>query len=131
MLFRMLSSFHIALSGLQAASTRLAVSAGNVANMTARRPLEADGNAPGLYRPQRTIQTSTVGGGTQASTAAIEPAQLAIADPNSPTGQAAVPNVDLGREAVEQIQAELSYKANAAIIRTAWDMEKSLLDMFA
>jgi len=127
----MISSFNIALSGLQAASTRLAVSAGNVANVTARRPLDADGNATGLYQPQRTVQTSTIGGGTQATAAAITPAHQPIADPTSPTGLAAVPNVDLGHEAVEQIQAELSYKANAAIIRTAWDMEKTLLDMFA
>ena len=54
MLFRMLSSFHIALSGLQAASTRLAVSAGNVANITARRPLDADGNP--------TLETQDAGG---------------------------------------------------------------------
>lgn len=40
-------------------------------------------------------------------------------------------NVDLAKEAVEQVQAKVAFKANAEVIRTANDMTGVLLDMLA
>jgi flagellar hook protein FlgE len=37
--------------------------------------------------------------------------------------------VDLAREAVEQVSAKTDFKANAAVIRTADEMTGALLDM--
>lgn len=39
--------------------------------------------------------------------------------------------VDLAKEAVEQVQAKVAFKANAEVIRTANDMTGMLLDMLA
>ncbi len=38
-------------------------------------------------------------------------------------------NVDLAREAVEQVSAKVAFKANAAVIRSANEMMGELLDM--
>ena len=40
-------------------------------------------------------------------------------------------NVDLAKEAVEQVQAKVAFKANAAVIRSANEMTGVLLDMLA
>ncbi|MBO9710842.1 MAG: flagellar hook protein FlgE [Caulobacter sp.] len=40
-------------------------------------------------------------------------------------------DLDLGREAVEQVSAKTDFKANAAVIRTADEMTGALLDMIA
>jgi len=40
-------------------------------------------------------------------------------------------NVDLAKEAVEQVQAKVAFKANAEVVRTANDMTGVLLDMLA
>jgi hypothetical protein len=40
-------------------------------------------------------------------------------------------NVDLAKEAVEQIEAKVAFKANAEVIRTADKMTGVLLDMLA
>jgi flagellar hook protein FlgE len=39
--------------------------------------------------------------------------------------------VDYGHEAVEQITAKHEFSANLAVIRTADDMQQSLLDLIA
>ncbi len=120
----------IALSGIQAAATRLQVSAGNVANATARGEAPADGGeAQGLYRPGEVVQTAAANGGTEAKTRPVEPAHITVPDPNSDSGTAAVPNVDLAKEVAEQAISEVAYKANAEVLRTVGELERTLLDI--
>ncbi len=97
-------AFSIALSGMNAATLRISNSAHNVANMTTEN-----------FRNRRTVQTASEGGGTAAHTQVDrEPAQ-----------------VDLAREAVDQMVASSQFKANARTIATALDVRGSVLDLFA
>ncbi len=121
---------NIALSGLQAAATRLQVSAANVANLTARGEAPADGGeAEGLFKPGHVVQTATANGGTAAKVRPVEPAHVLIPDPNRESGVAAVPNVNLANELVQQTIAETSFKANAAVLRTVDEIEETLLNI--
>lgn len=94
----------IALSGMQSAQTRVAVSAHNVANLL------TDG-----FRPQRAVQTSSAAGGSQASVATA----------------AAPEPVSLDQEIVDQIVAKSQYKASARVLGISADMRGSLLDLLA
>jgi flagellar basal-body rod protein FlgC len=74
----MSSVLSIAVSGMQAAATRLQVSARNVANVRSAGALpDAQGNyaadAPRAYVPSRVDQVDLSGGGTQAVVSNIAP----------------------------------------------------------
>ena len=122
----------IALSGLQAAAKRLQVTASNVANMANRADVAADGTvAAGLFRPAQVQQVAAAGGGTEAVVQAVEPAFHIVPDPSRDGGRVAMANVDLAQQTVEMILAKSAYRANAAIIRTAEEMDDVLLDIKA
>lgn len=126
----MIAVFDIALSGARAAVRRLEVSATNVANVRSSAEISAD-RQPGanLYRPQRIEQTSQAGGGVSTETRPVEPAYSLV--PDLDRGLAAIPNVNLVHEAVEQRLALRAYQANLSVIRTADEVQKSLLDATA
>lgn len=89
-----------ALSGVQAAQTRLNASANNVANA------QTEG-----YRRERVDQTPQDAGGVQAS-----------------VSKAPEPGVDLAAELVEQKMAVYAFKANLQVIQTDAAMAGRLLD---
>ncbi|KPF69944.1 hypothetical protein IP84_03440 [beta proteobacterium AAP99] len=93
-----------ALSGLNAASLRMAASANNVANM----------NTPGYRRlgvEQAALpSSSTQPGGVAASVT-----------------QASEPGVELTEEVVEQKMALYSFKANVLVLQTQDEMQRALL----
>lgn len=92
----------IALSGMQSAGTRVAVSAHNVANLLT-----------GDFRPQRALQTSLPSGGARVS---VE--------------QSAGPErVSLAREVVGQMQAGVQYSASARVFQVGADMRGQLVDL--
>ena len=94
----------IALSGIQSAQTRLAVSAHNVANL-----LTED------FRPQRVEQTQMSSGGSRAR-----------------VQQARHPEpVSLEREIVSQIQAKTAYTASGSVFSVGAELQGALLDIFA
>lgn len=93
----------IALSGMQSAQTRVAVSAHNVANL-----LTED------FRPQRAVQTSLASGGSEARVERRpDPAPVSLA-----------------REVVGQIQASTQYSASARVFAVGAEMRGTLLDLF-
>ena len=94
----------IGLSGMQSASTRVAVSAHNVANL-----LTED------FRPQRALQSSLAGGGSEA---AVQ---------TSPTPEP----VDLDQEMIDQIVSKVQFKASARVVDVGLEMRGSLLDILA
>lgn len=94
----------IALSGMRSASTRLAVSAHNVANLLTEG-----------FRPQRVTQTTQVSGGAQAS--------VGTAPSTEP--------IALEREVVDQIQARTQFEGSARVLGAHVEMLGSLLDVFA
>jgi flagellar basal-body rod protein FlgC len=130
----------IAISGMQAAATRLQVSANNVANVQSAGTLpDEQGNYPDgatrAYVPQQVDQVDLSGGGTQAIVRDVSPSYVPTYDPGSPDanaeGQVAHPKVDLTEEAIQQLVARYTYAANARVV-TAYDqMAKSLFDIKA
>jgi flagellar basal-body rod protein FlgC len=134
----MTSALSIAASGMAAASFRLEVSAGNIANMLSTGPLPtATGPSatshPPAYVPLRVNQVAVAGGGTAATAVPVSPSSVPAYDPTAPyadqNGMVAAPNVDPANEFVQQITARYSFALNAAVVRTDEKMFKSLLDI--
>src|SRR5215471_5344553 len=95
----------IALSGLNAASLRLQVSANNVANAYSAGPLPgspASGSYPDAYTPERVNQGDLGGGGLRATIGAVSRATVAVSDPSAPyadgEGMVGMPKVDFASE---------------------------------
>lgn len=105
-----MSSFASSLSGLNAASWLVAVSAGNVAN------LNSDG-----YRAKRVEFAADAQGGVQ-----VQAPTESQAEP-SPGGS----NVDLATEMVNLMVASTYFKANVVAIRTQGQVLGAALDLKA
>lgn len=130
----------IALSGLNAASLRLQVSASNVANAQSTGALPnanstAPAGSPQAYAPLEVVQSASVSGGVQTSVTTVTPSTTAVFDPQASfanqDGLVAAPNVDLAQEFVDQLLASYSYAANAIVLKTDDRMTQSLLDITA
>jgi flagellar basal-body rod protein FlgC len=130
----------IALSGLNAASRRLQVSASNVANAQSTGAVpNANGTvpagAPQAYAPLQVVQSASAGGGVQTSVTTVTPSTTTVFDPQASfanqDGLVAAPNVDLAQEFVGQLLASYSFAANAAVLRADDRMTKSLIDITA
>lgn len=123
-------------AGLQAASLRLSASASNVANVRTTGALPAEpGGRSGAYTPVDVVQTATEGGGVSARLAERLPAYSPSYEPSSPIANAdglvAAPNVDLVGEVTSQIMATAAFEANAAAMRAAREMARTVLDIGA
>ncbi|MCZ4315472.1 flagellar basal body protein [Comamonadaceae bacterium G21597-S1] len=90
----------IALSGMQAAQTRLRAAAHNVAN------LSTDG-----FRRQEVQQSARSQGGVRADVV-----------------RSSVPGPDLVRDTVERLQAKNAFMANLAVFKTSDTLAGALLD---
>ena len=130
----------IALSGMNAATRRVEVSASNIANVMSTGALpNADGTvpagAPRAYAPLEVVQTESAGGGTQTTVTTAKPSTTAVSDPQAPfanqNGLVAAPNVDLAQELVGQMIASYSFAANAAVMKADAQMNKALLNIMA
>jgi flagellar basal-body rod protein FlgC len=130
----------IALSGLNAASRRLQVSASNVANAQSTGAVpNANGTvpagAPQAYAPLQVVQSASAGGGVQTSVTTVTPSTTTVFDPQASfanqDGLVAAPNVDLAQEFVGQLLASYSFAANVAVLKTNDQNTKSLLDITA
>lgn len=122
-----------ALSGLNASSTRMGVSANNVANVHSTTRVE-DGKLSNIpYSPQTVSAESLKEGGVKASVQDISKPSVPFFDPDSPVadenGIVQTPNVDFITETVEQIRATTAYKASLAVMRREDAMTQSLLNI--
>lgn len=108
----MLSVQSIVTSGMRAQSTRLAVSAHDVANVS------TDG-----HEAQRTVLEGRADGGV---TASVESEGAPVARDGAGV---MLSTTSLSTEAVEQISAQRAFEANVAVLRAADDMDRSLLDI--
>ena len=126
-------NFYSSVSGLQAQSKRLAVSANNVANMSTVGTPGVSGGENAVYKPQEVIQTTTAGGGVRAETRPVEPASVPVYAPQNPKADAQgiveLPNVSLETEFSNQLLAKRAYQANVSVIRTQDEMLSTLLDI--
>ena len=128
----------IAVSGLNAATLRLQVSANNVANALSDGPLPSSKDAasfPRAYVPLRVDQIDTVGGGTSATIGTISQSYVSTFDPIAPyadgNGMVATPNVDLAGEIIQQILARYTFAANAQVVRADMQMTAALFKITA
>ena len=104
-----ISALTTAISGLRAASKRADAAAGNIANL----------DTPG-YRTAD-VRTTTLRAASGLDGGAGVQAQIIAGDEG----------VDLAREAVRLIEAELAYGANAAVFRTAEELSREAIDLTA
>lgn len=127
-----------ALSGLQAAQTRLGVSANNVANQrsVAAESLEGptrDAAGNRLFQPQRVVAESAPGGGVRAQVQPVDPPSVQQFRPEAADADAEGlvnrPNIDLVGERVTQIQAQRAFEANLRSIEVADALAGDLLDI--
>jgi flagellar basal-body rod protein FlgC len=129
----MIGAISTALTGLFAATKRVEASASNIANASSAGSL--DPAAPVQpYQALTTVQTSTESGGTSATNIPKTPGIVNAYAPDSPfanaKGEVGVPNVDLAEEAVNLKIAEITYKANISVLKTADEMSDALLNTF-
>lgn len=127
-----------ALSGLLAASRREEVTANNIANLRSRGAPRGSADATAedgtpLFRPGQTVDSSVAGGGVRSTAVGIDPTSIQQYEPDSPDaneqGVVDRPNVDLGQQLTNQLVAQRAFEANLKVVRTADDLEKSLLDI--
>ena len=136
------AAMNIAVSGMLVASTGLAASASNLANLESAVPVPATSPqqqvapAPGsVYQPVAVTQTAQPDGGVRASVTPSLPSYALAYDPSAPyanmQGMVAEPNIDPAQQTVNLMTASLAYRANIATFKTAQRMEKTLLDAMA
>ena len=127
------SIIQTAVSGLLAQSRAVGNAAGNIANSRTVGPIPEAGEAP-PFQPIDTEFSST-SGGVQALNVARDPAFSTVFLPDSADANAegliAAPNVSLEEELINTQVAALSYKANAAVLRTAADIADETLEILS
>ncbi len=122
----------IAISGLDAAATRLGVAANNLANARSTAIATAKGEILGdVYRPQRVAQSTRANGGVTTTVVPVTPSHFIATDAASPTGFSAIPNVDIGAELVNLTMAASSYKAAAALLSVEAEISDALIDILS
>lgn len=126
--------FQIAVSGLNAQSTRVSVAAANIANARSvgvNPAPDADNSA--AYTPQRVQQISAADGGVRTDTLSVSPPSIPVFDPGNPDadaqGVAFLPNVSLEAEFVDLLQASAAFQANLKVIQTQDELLGSLVDI--
>ncbi len=126
----------IALSGLNAATTRVAVASNNIVNARSLGATDKPGDTvaakSGGFRPQRVDQVSNGQGGALALTRGIDPASFQSFEPGSPeadaNGVVPRPNVSLENQFMEITLAKRAYQASIRVIEVADAMLSELID---
>jgi len=131
----MMQAIKIALTGMTAATKRANTSASNIANInTTSTPEDGTGKVTTGFYAQRTINEPSQHGGVVAKSSPQNPSHTLLYDPSSPQanaeGQVAFPNVSLAEDIVQMSLAKHAYEANVNVMKTAFEMEKSMLDSF-
>ena len=128
----MIAPIAAALSGALAQSERVGAAAANLANQSSAGALSG---RPAAYRAVGTGTVAQAGGGTLAVTRPVTPATLPAYDPSASYADARglvdTPNVDSGKELLTLISAELAYKTNLKVVRTADEMTRQALNLTA
>ncbi len=130
--------FSIAVSGMNAAATRLKNAATNLVNVSSTGKLPTtEGEKATSYQPTDVISISKSVGddkfGVSTKTIDRDPAYYPMMDPQSPDanekGLVAAPNVDVVGEILNMKLAEIAYGASAKAILVEKRNEETLLDV--
>jgi len=116
----MSSAMGIALSGLRAFETKLAVNANNIDNVN------TDG-----FKKSRVNMQETAEGGVQVTLSQVNLPGF-LAGINEQTGKPIESsNVDLAEEMVEQVITRYAFEANTITLKIADEMQQTLLDILS
>ncbi len=122
-----------ALSGLNAAATRIGVSANNIANQQTTRTVENGQSVNKPYVPQEVVQTASNQGGVATSLRDVSPPSVPAFAPDNPAagedGLVQLPNVNLAEQVANQLRGVDAYKSNLNVIKRTDEMTQSLLDI--
>jgi flagellar basal-body rod protein FlgC len=134
----MSSILSIAVSGLNDAIARVANAANNIVNSSSIGALPTATSGYTGFNPQDVVSISVAGPqgqgglGVTDTTAPRNPEYTTESDPQSPDANAeglvGAPNVDLNSELIASKEAQITYGANAKVIKVYDEMEQSLLD---
>lgn len=123
------------ISGLRAAERRLEVSANNIANFRSTTALEDGVLTERPFQPSQVLQTSESPVGTRAYTSPLDPAIIPSFEPDSiaanENGIVELPNVDLAREAVNNISAKHAFQANLNTLKLSEEVLKNVINIIA
>lgn len=111
--------YGVALSGLNAASARIGVSANNVANSTTED-----------FQAKQATARPLDGGGVVVDVKTKNPATVP-APALGGEGTVQLPNVSLEQEVVNQVSASYDFKANLKVLEVQKELDKALLDIQA
>lgn len=130
----MTSVFGIALSGLNAAAKRFAVSANNTANVDSTKQYNNGQLVNEPYHAQQAYTlSSSLGGVYKVEVKDAYPPTKTVFNPNAENadenGASQVPNVDIANEMILQRVASYDFKANLKSIQAHDNMLKNLLDI--
>ncbi len=129
--------FSTAITGLNQAKQRLLNAAENISNVqsTGKLPTEIGGRATSYYPTDVITLSNNIGDnhlGVRTEVFERSNPYTVMMDRDSvdanEDGLIAAPNIDLTKEIVDSIMAELAYKANAKVIGVEKAMEETLLD---
>jgi flagellar basal-body rod protein FlgC len=129
----MFNTLDMAVGGLQAQRTRMDVIAGNVLNSQTTRNTEGE-SIP--YR-RRVAMLEADGNGVKVAEIAEDPSQFNVrlqpghADADPETGLVQYPNVDVGTEYVNMLEASRAYEAGVTLMQTTKSMVNSALRIIA
>ncbi len=119
-----------------AAQTRLEVAAENIANASTAGAIpgsDAPAGSPAPATPRRVDTIELSGGGTKAVISNVSPAYTKAHDPSAPyansNGDVAQPNIDLGTEIGNAMDARTQFAANAAVMKISDRMMQDLIDI--
>lgn len=133
----MKSLFSTALSGMNAATTKILNAARNIANISSSGKLPSKtGETTTAFAPQDVVTLSAATGnnalGVTTTTVPRTPSYRPAYDPSSPNADAqglvAEPAIDITREITDSLTAEIAYKASVKVIEAEKKNEESLLD---
>jgi flagellar basal-body rod protein FlgC len=132
----MVSGISTALSGYNAAITRLDVSVSNIANQSSTQSIDQNGemvNSP--YVPQRVVQASNASGGVSTSTRPVLPASVGQYAPSVPGANAQgivqIPNVDLTEQLANTNIASYDARANLKLFKAQDEMMQQALNIIS
>lgn len=131
----MVAALNSLLSGLNNASTRLEVSANNIANISSTATQVGGTTINKPYLPQDVVSISTEAGAVRTQVRDSATPTQKLYDPSSQqadeNGFVDTPNVDIAQELVNQQIASYDYKATLKAIKITTNLEKNLLDIFS
>ncbi|MCD6034625.1 MAG: flagellar biosynthesis protein FlgG [Rickettsiales bacterium] len=126
-------TLNTALTGLNAASQRVANSARNIANQQSFQSIVDGESVNTPFAPQDVVDISLESGGVTTALTPVEPVSIPVFSPGSPAanenGIVQAPNVDVADELVSIVKDSAVFRANLRVIETGDQLLGSFLDI--